>query len=312
MRKFYMLATLMFVLAGCDKPVDTPRHKIGFASQMNRSIVEGVDDLKEKSIKLFGTAILDGEVSSLFNGEELYYDSVLGDWDYADTRYWIPQAEHRFFVVWPYQTDCTFSVAESTVVINHTATAAGADLLYTTATRNLAESDDYSAVPLTFRHGCAALQFNIINASDRAISSISNIYLVGLKNKGKFTFGIDGSADWVLNEEVVAATDHTTFGGSDLTNLPIDINTKHPLYADGAILVLPQEILNTDVKLHLEIKKAGSNTVDSKDFELGKLGGSTPIEWEIGKRYEYTMTVTENTIVSNVKVVPWIDHYVDL
>ena len=31
-----------------------------------------------------------------------------------------------------------------------------------------------------------------------------------------------------------------------------------------------------------------------------------------GKKYEYTLTVTENAIVSNVKVVPWIDHYVDL
>ena len=45
---------------------------------------------------------------------------------------------------------------------------------------------------------------------------------------------------------------------------------------------------------------------------LGKLGALAPIEWEAGKKYEYTLTVTENAIVSNVKVVPWIDHYVDL
>lgn len=47
MRKFYIIAISLFALIGCRDSVETPRHTIGFASQVNRSIVEGVEDLHE-------------------------------------------------------------------------------------------------------------------------------------------------------------------------------------------------------------------------------------------------------------------------
>jgi hypothetical protein len=303
----------MFVMLGCDKPVvKEPSYEIGFASQMNRSVVEGVEDLRERGIKLFGTLHLEDKILSLLDAEELYYDEDLANWDYTNTRYWTPQLEHRFYALWPYDTTCTFSGEDAVVAIDYTAGAKSADLLYTVVSRTPINESDYSAVPLYFNHACAALQFNIVNASDKVVSSVNEIYLVGLKYKGKFTFGMDGMAEWSVGSEVVAADDYITYKGDDMSNLPIDINTKQSLYAGGAILVLPQEIADTDVKIHLAIKKNGSATVESKEIMLGKLGGSTPTKWEAGRRYEYTMTITENSIVSNVKVVPWVDHYVDL
>ncbi len=314
MRKFYIIAILLFTLVGCRDSVETPRHTIGFVSQVNRSIVEGVENLRNgEGVKLFGTATLtSGDIIRLFDAERLYFDTDLNDWNYVNTRYWAPQADHRFYAVWPYDTNATFSDEEATVTINHTADANGADLLYAVASRNLLNNEDYSTVSLSFRHACAALQFSIINASDAIVTNVSNIYLTGVQNKGSFTFGIAGTANWELDGSVVASTDRTTFGGDNLTNLAIDINTKHSLYAGGAVVVPPQEILNTEILLHLEIKKQGNATAEVKDVMLGKLGASAPIEWEAGKKYEYTLTVTENAIVSNVKVVPWIDHYVDL
>ena len=47
MRKFYIIAISLFALIGCRDSVEAPRHTIGFASQVNRSIVEGVEDLHE-------------------------------------------------------------------------------------------------------------------------------------------------------------------------------------------------------------------------------------------------------------------------
>lgn len=311
MRKFYIIAILLFALVGCRDSVETPRHTIGFVSQINRSIVEGVEDLRNgEGVKLFGTATLtSGDIIRLFDAERLYFDT---DWNYVNTRYWAPQADHRFYALWPYDTNAAFSDEEATVTINHTADAKGADLLYAVASRNLLYNEDYSTVSLSFRHACAALQFSIINASDAIVTNVSNIYLTGVQNKGTFTFGIAGTANWELDGSVVASNDRNTFGGDNLTDLEIDINTKHSLYAGGAVVVPPQEILNTEILLHLEIKKQGNATAEVKDVMLGKLGALAPIEWEAGKKYEYTLTVTENAIVSNVKVVPWIDHYVDL
>jgi hypothetical protein len=37
-----------------------------------------------------------------------------------------------------------------------------------------------------------------------------------------------------------------------------------------------------------------------------------PTEWRAGEKYEYNLTITDNTITTEVKVVDWIDHYVDL
>ena len=73
--------------------METPRHTIGFASQVNRSIVEGVEDLHEGGgIKLFGTATLtSGDIIRLFDAERLYFDTDLNDWNYVNTRYWAPK-----------------------------------------------------------------------------------------------------------------------------------------------------------------------------------------------------------------------------
>lgn len=314
MRKFCLMAILPFALLACNRPeVKEPSREIGFASQTTRAIVEGKEDLYTADIKIFGTLNVDGTILRLFDAEKLYYNSALADWDYDNTRYWTPQLEHRFCALWPYDTACTFSDNEAVVTINHTAEADGADLLYAVASRTPINDEDYSAVSLNFNHACAAVQFNIINASDREVYSVSNIYLVGLKNKGAFTFGVDGSAEWSLDDSVVDQDDYSTYGGrTDLQHLPVDLNQKQSLYTDGAIIVLPQEIVDTDVKIHFEITKQATDSPEAKEIMLGQIGGSAPKKWEAGKRYEYTMTITENSIVSNVKVVPWVDYYVDL
>lgn len=312
MQRFFIFAAVALVLIGCNNEMEAPRREIGFLSNVNRSIINEVEQLYSggEGIKLFGTVSLDGKIIRLFDAEKLYHSSSTG-WVYDNTRYWVPQMEHRFCAIWPYNTNCTFSDNNASVSLNHTTSSNGADLLYAVATRNLAENEDYSPVPITLHHACAALQFSIINASDVEVSSVSDIYLVGLQDKGSFTFGVDGTANWTLSDSVVAATDKTTFGGNDLSNLAININKKNSLYEGGAILVLPQEIANKDVKFHLVFKKSNANP-EEKTIELGKLGGAAPTKWEAGKRYEYTLTVTENKIVSNVNIVPWVEHYVDL
>ena len=187
-------------------------------------------------------------------------------------------------------------------------------MLYAAKMRDLAEIDDFSTVPLHFRHACSAVKFNLINASNATVTNVRNIRLVGLQNRGDFTFSADGSASWVLDGSTVAAESQTFGGACTLPNggLPVNLNYKHPLYDYGTLLVLPQSVYKTPVTLHLEYIKQGDSSYAIRDIELGWLGGSTPTEWKAGQKYEYNLTITDNTITTEVRVVDWIDDYVDL
>ena len=318
MRKFGIIVLLsLLALVGCNKPepmAEGPR-KIGFALQYSRALVESVEDLRREEIKLFGSYTLDGHSATQLDGERLYYNSEIPGWDYTNTQYWISKALYRFCAVVPYATPCTFSGEEGRVTIeDYESSSGGSDLLYAAKMRDLAEVDDFSTVPLHFRHACSAVKFNIINASNATVTNVRNIRLVGLQNRGDFTFSADGSASWVLDGSTVAAESQTFGGACTLPNggLPVNLDYKHPLYDYGSLLVLPQSVYKTPVTLHLEYIKQGDSSYAIRDIELGWLGGSTPTEWKAGQKYEYNLTITDNTITTEVRVVDWIDDYVDL
>lgn len=322
MRKTLTILAVAFATACCTTATPTESvcesTKIGFASQVdNRSIINDVEGLREAEIKLYGTYTLGGRTVRLFDAEHLYYDAELPGWDYATPQYWISGALYRFCAVCPYVAPSSFTNEEGMVTIGNYASTTGApDLLYASTKRDLTGGDDFSTVPLNFRHACAAVQFNIVNASNATLTDVRNIRLVGLHNKGHFHFDAEGSAFWSLDESTVSPSAASQpFGGACTLpsgGLPVNLNVRHSLYDEGAILVLPQTIYKTAVTLHLEYIKASDAEYAIRNIELGWLGGQTPNEWKAGEKYEYTLTITDNTITTEVKVVDWIDHYVDL
>ena len=76
--------------------------------------------------------------------------------------------------------------------------------------------------------------------------------------------------------------------------------------------MLPQSVYKTPVTLHLEYIKQGDADYAVRNIELGYLTGTVPTEWKAGEKYEYNLTITDNTITTEVKVVDWVDHYVEL
>jgi hypothetical protein len=316
MRKVLTIVLALLVLVGCEntKPIESDG-AISFASQYNRSLIDSDADLREQDIKLFGAYTLDGRTARLFDAERLYYNAELPGWDYDNTQYWIAKANYRFCAVYPYNAPCTFNDAEGKVTIaNYEGSTGGPDVLYASAKRDLAESYDVSTVPLHFRHACAAVQFNLINASNATLTDVRNIRLVGLHNRGNFSFDTEGTAEWEFDGTVVESYSQAFGGACTLPNggLPVNLNVKHSLYDGGALLVLPQTIYKTPVTLHLEYIKQGDAEYAIRNIELGWLGGLTPTEWKPGEKYEYDLTITDNTITFEVNVVDWIDHYVDL
>lgn len=323
MRKVLTIVLATLVLVSCNEPISEQQPaggptEIGFTSQYNRSLIEGAEALQQQELKLFGAYTLDGRTARLFDAERLYYNTTAEQpgWDYDNTQYWISKASYSFCAVCPYDAPCSFSDAEGRVRLgNYEATTGGPDLLYASAQRNLAENEDFSTVPLNFRHACAAVQFNIINASNATLTDVQNIRLVGLHNVGSFSFGANGSAEWVLSDAILNEYSQAFGGACTLPDngLPVNLNVRHSLYDVGAILVLPQTIYKTDVTLHLEYKKQGDAEYAIRNILLGRLTNTTaPTEWKSGEKYEYNLTITDNTITTEVRVVDWIDHYVDL
>jgi hypothetical protein len=159
------------------------------------------------------------------------------------------------------------------------------------------------------------LQFNLVNASNATLTDVRNIRLYGLYNVGSFSFEADGSAEWIFSGSVLNEYSQAYGGACTLPNggLPVNLNVRHSLYDGGAILVLPQTIYKTDVTLHLEYKKQGDAEYAIRNIQLGRLSSAAaPTEWKSGEKYEYNLTITDNTITTEVKVVDWVDHYVEL
>ena len=318
MRKVLTILLVVLVLGGCNdsKPIDGPR-KIGFALSDNRSIIDDNEDLQQQELRLYGTYTLDGRTARVFDAERLYYDASLPGWDYDNTRYWVMNAMYRFYAVCPYDATAALSEEENRVSVGtYKGCTGGADLLYASAERNLAGNEDYSTVQLHFRHACASVQFNLINASSQVLKDVRNIRLVGLHNLGNFTFDSTGTVAWELNNTLIEDDDYDKpYGGiCTLPNggLPVNIDVKYPLYDERVLMVLPQSVYKTPITLHLEYIKEGDAEYAVRSIELGWLGGTTPTEWKSGERYNYNLTITDNSITAEVVVVDWVDNFVDL
>lgn len=304
-------------MVGCNqpKPIEGLR-EISFASRITRSIIEDAADLQEEDICLYGAYSLDGRMARVFDAERLYYNNELPGWDYATPQYWINGSVYHFCAVCPYVVPCSFSNEGRVVISDYVGFTDGPDLLYAMAVRDNSVKEDYSAVPLTFDHACAALEFNLINASNQVLKDVRNVRLVGLQNKGNFVFDTSGLASWLLDGTTVSPTAvDQPFGGTCKLpdgGLPVNLGVKYPLYDNVTIMVLPQVVYKTNVTLHLEYIKEGDAEYAIRDIKLGQLGDAATAEWKSGEKYEYNLTITENTITTEVRVVDWIDHFVDL
>ena len=317
MRKFLAIALMVILATSCSKEQQTlGPQKIGFDSQISRALIDSPEALCTQQIAIYGSYIYDGRGAKVFDGERLYYDSQIGEWDYNNTQYWIFGASYSFTALCPYNIACTYTDDGVLVVPSYSSYTEGSDVLYAHQVRDLAVAEDYSAVPLHFHHACSAVKFSIVNGSSSVLTDVRNIRLVGLHNRGEFRVGADGVGGWTLDDSVVPAVseEHPFAGVCTLPNggLPVNISVEHSLYDTGAVVVLPQSVYKSGVTLHLEYKKVGDSAYAVRDIELGMLGGTTPTEWKAGEVYKYKLNITDNTITAEVTVVDWIDNFVDL
>lgn len=316
-RQFTIIILAAVAMAACSKneTATVGGEAIEFRSEVvARAIVGEEADMREAGIGVFGTAVYRNSTSAdiVFDNERLMYAAEKG-WYYAEpVRYWIPQSQYAFAGIYPYAAEAYYAFDAAAGVLTVADYESGGehmdeDLMYATHERDLAATTDRGAVPLEMHHACAALQFKIINGSGSTVTAIEDIALTGLLYKGTLAVTTAGAAVWTPADDRVAENDTTTFGGTFAMpegGFEDDIRNPLPLYDKGTITVLPQVLRGQAVKVSFRIN--GATTARTVD-----LSGATD-KWEAGKRYVYTMTLTNDTIAFDVTVIDWIEDEIDL
>lgn len=313
-----LVAPLIAVACSKSEASTAPAgEQIAFRSEVaSRAIITTEADMRAVGIGVFGTVAYGGGSTSdvIFDNEHLMYDTAKG-WYYADpVRRWIPASLYKFVAIYPYAaTDAacyTFDAAAATLTAaDYEAGNANIDndLMYAAHERDLALTANRDAVPLVMHHACAAVQFRIINGSGSTITALDGIALTGVQYKGTLSVASTDTAAWTLSDERVASDDITTYGGTfDMPEGGFEDNIRNPLplYNKDIITVLPQILRGQSITLRLCTNGATTpHTVDLSEHTD---------KWEAGKKYVYTLTLTNDTIAFDVTVRDWIEDYIDL
>lgn len=317
-------------MPACDskkEPVEAQQEYISFSSEAvapeSRAII--LDDASLQvacssgdGIGVWGVVNNDNNDNQiLINNSKLTYD---GQWSYTPVRRWIRGAFHEFWAIYPHsESDLVLDPEAGTLTRNNitlgtTTPANNVDYMCAYNSRDLASPDATTApVPLAMKHALSMVEFKFINAMGE-ISGVTDISLEGLRHKGAIVFGKDGSlggvVDGAVDIRVDVAADKVA-AGSGLFNglctaspMPKNLSLVYNLYENvGGVIVMPQSLLGEGVKINMTIG-ATPTTLD--------LGLFSPTEWEAGKKYVYTFTLTSTTIVCDVRVVDWVKNDVDL
>ena len=347
-----LTAFLCVCLAGCRKSDPEPQLQgsIRFAidevkTRSNVDIIENVDQLKGKYIRLWGfryttkpNGDLDKSDSFMANYEGLRCDTGTDWYTYywessgwsKNTYYWTPGAAHRFYAVFPtYAVDASapldYTIDEKTQVVHMPQVTTGTlpdytnncqDILY--GIRNIPEQfhvQDYpEKVQLTMRHACAALVFRIRNLTGSPINRIlpigdadwDKMYIKGVKYKGRMDLDPSGIS-WTLEDDRTSDQLYVKPLTEGAGTLANGATSVNTFTA----IVLPQNFGSASMPHRFCVYNTGSNTPINFELDLAKVSvvhdGVKSYEWRPGYRYIYTMDVTDTHIICTVSVVPWIE-----
>lgn len=338
-RKHIFLLAFLAVLVGslatsCKTNEEEARKSIHFGTQtITRAAIITQQDLENASlvggqhIGIYGTVsdALNPTPVEIITNEPLYFDDESGEWDYTNTRYWVPGANHEFVAIFPHTADeYTWDSETGTITRNNITlgVANNTDYMWASASRNLATNPDTTTpVLLQMHHACALVEFWFVNASSHAIGSITEISLADLHYRGNLTCSKDGSS----NMEVINDDSGSYAGNLTATNMEVNLSIHYNLFdnlgdpsaevydnvayctrkGSGALVVMPQKIAAGDVTLTLKFPGEDPTTINLSQM-------SSVTEWEAGHKYVYTLARTTTDITFDVRVLDWIDDNVEL
>lgn len=317
MKKLYArIVPLVFVLGACsssDEPAADPSVPVGFSVQTEtRAAVTGTTLPDGSLFKVWGG--YDG--NNVFDGREV--TKTASGCTYTGTEYWVPGKTYNFHAVYPAElpAGATLTVAgDGTVsVSNFDCSATGGEAVdLMTASAPDIKADKIIAsqnpVELTFSHLLSHISFVFDNQLTGYVAEVTDISF-SIQVKGDYNSSTEPSPWTNLFLGAI-----TLYPAADPAAAPLTVANKLSVTSDPA-LVIPQSNTGVNVTFTVTIREiideaTGSTMTVVKRFTSSL--ATTDGEWEMGQRYEYKATLTDELmemdglkqITLDVKITDW-------
>lgn len=294
MKKFYArIVPLVFVLGACsssDEPAADPSVPVGFSVQTEtRAAVTGTTLLDGSLFKVWGG--YDG--NNVFDGREV--TKTASGCTYTGTEYWVPGKTYNFHAVYPAElpAEATLTVADDgTVSVSNfdcSATGDAAVDLMTASAPDDIKADEIIASPnpveLTFSHLLSHISFVFANELTGGYEAEVTDISFSIQVKGDYNSSTEPSPWTNLNP-----------GAITLYPAAAPLKVANESKATDPALVIPQSNTGVKVTFTVTIRKiideaTGSTMTVVKRFTSSL--ATTDGEWEMGQRYEYKATLTD-------------------
>lgn len=300
MKKFLFLAMAAAAMVSCsqneeiENAAQKAEIKLG-AVVKSSTRAEIIESSGFKTFDVFAYTTTDklaagGAFNEFMNGITVTKDDTSGKWGYTDKTYYWPLSGYvQFFSVVPQQT---LTVSTSYPKFEYTVGAIDdqKDLL----AANLIDKDKSAGeLKLPFCHLLTQVNFSI-KGENGFTYTLTSLELVGVKEKGTFTFdGTNTAGSWGDQEALPSSTPYKYTGSVKL--ISTGANTVNLETAGNALfMLLPQKIdanaVTVKVTYSAEVTEGGQITADAVTKEIA----IPAVTWEKGKRVRYTLILAND------------------
>lgn len=271
---------------------------IGFNAFVDNNTKAAAEELNKKNLTKFNVFGYHGVNTPDYTNTLVTGSGETNTWTIAGQAYWKAGEAYEFAAY----SDGNNSLTDENVSFdNKTLTIEN----YTVGTRDLiaaqtsvaAQEDmnNYSNVPLNFRHMLSQIKFSFKNADTRDyIMKISDLKIIaGIKGTGKYT---------IFNNEPVITWNIATEGGSgEYTIKGIEDIAEGELneyHGTESILILPQTNDNLKVTFTVLLTDKDNKRIAEGDFtaSIDSDINSTYSSWKPGFCYNYTATINGSDV----------------
>lgn len=320
---FVFMITLMVACSKSPSP-QQPLPEIGFTLDLDTK--SAVDN---SNLHVAGSQIIVYDVHSrtspseedqsetglvqYIDGEVLECDGAA--WNFSPKIPWTKRGTHEFFAYYSKNGKDGSSVG-ATVRYESTINGASSqtfnissrhltldnqfDFMYATASRDLIHND-YSPVPLSFKHLCAAVRFRIVNTGTSA-NTFKEFSITGMSDRATAEIKTTGTPVIVSTVTQYAQMQVARENGLAANGGSMFIHSNiGKVSSDGYFIMWPHSADQyDDIRFSLEMSDR-----EIKDRLLSEVANVN--NWQAGYKYTYNINVGDNFIIfESVDVVDWI------
>jgi hypothetical protein len=274
-----------------------------------------VDDSNIGAVKLYGSKLSAGATDKVtfFGADGSASSTTLakdpdGAWAYTPIKYWEQGATYDFRAVYPSDANVTTASNSDEIVVSGFSIGSSYDLMVAAKTGVSSAAQAGTAVPLEFKHACAAVRF-LFQDGDKNYF-IKSFSLSGVTTSGTMTYN---AANALPTWGSLGTTAYSWAGTSWEVPAAYDETGL-----EGWYFVVPQD-LGDDAKLSFTYT-VGSDGTQVIPVTIPLKGGvgvntSSVTSWARANAYTYKIKIQANAIDLDVKWGAWLgsdEHEYDL